>query len=452
MAARSDQNLKISLIVTIIFLVIFIGLTIWMRNEWNKSDVRAEDLQKQKNSAESSAREKISENEQLLGMLGYDISANPTIDDIQKQYESDQKVYMEQFGESSRNYRTVLDTLTNELVKIADQESEAKAREKDLKERITAIEAEKDAQIAKVNRELNRTKQDLAAERSKFNDALAQLEQQRAELQQSRQRLIAQYEQQLEETTVAMQEAQDELAGNKRSMEKLLEERKLESPSFEVADGRITYVNQATQTVWVNLGSADALRRQVTFSVFESDLNDAAKASKKGSIEVIRLLGEHLAEARITTDESTNPILPGDQIYSQVWHRGKQLRFALTGLIDLNDDGRSDLQEAKDLISLNGGVIDSSLEEDGRIDGDMTINTRYLVLGSRPNQPSKAAISKGFDDMSAIADNLGVEPITLIDFMNQMGYKPQEETLRYTGARKSGSTSDAPRSFRFSTP
>ena len=39
-----------------------------------------------------------------------------------------------------------------------------------------------------------------------------------------------------------------------------------------------------------------------------------------------------MAEARITKDDPTNPILTGDNIYSQVWHRGKKLHFALTGV------------------------------------------------------------------------------------------------------------------------
>ena len=123
----------------------------------------------------------------------------------------------------------------------------------------------------------------------------------------------------------------------------MIDNRKDEPESFEVADGRISWVNQ-NGTVWINLGTADSLRRQVTFSVFDADLHDAAKSKKKGSIEVTRLLSDHMAEARITNDDPTNPILTGDNIYSQIWHRGKKLHFALTGVIDVDGDGQSDLQ------------------------------------------------------------------------------------------------------------
>src|SRR5258705_2201449 len=145
----------------------------------------------------------------------------------------------------------------------------------------------------------------------------------------------------------------------------LKEQRKDEPGSFEVADGRVSWVNQ-NGTVWINLGTGDSLRRQVTFSVFDADQHDAAKAAKKGSIEVTRLLDEHMAEARITKDDPTNPILVGDNIYSQVWHRGKQLHFALTGVIDIDGDGQSDLPLALQLIKLNGGIVDAYFKDDGK--------------------------------------------------------------------------------------
>ncbi len=210
--------------------------------------------------------------------------------------------------------------------------------------------------------------------------------------------------------------------------------RKDEPGSFAVADGRISWVNQ-NGTVWINLGSADSLRRQVTFSVFDSNQHDAEKSAKKGSIEVTRLLGDHMAEARITRDEPTNPILTGDNIYSQVWHRGKALHFALTGVIDVDGDGKSDLQLARDLIELNGGIVDAYLDETGKIVGQITANTRYLVLGDVPDSAVKANMQKGFHDMSAEASSLGVPTITLTQFLDEMGYKPQDRTIHLgTGA------------------
>jgi hypothetical protein len=210
---------------------------------------------------------------------------------------------------------------------------------------------------------------------------------------------------------------------------KILQQNRLDEPgSFEFADGRISWVNQ-NGTVWINLGSADSLRRQVTFSVYDADQHDAKKATKKASIEVTNILGPHRAEAKITEDDIRNPILAGDNIHSQVWHRGKRLHFALTGFIDVDSDGRSDMELARELIEMNDGIVDAYLKEDGTMEGEMTASTRYLVLGETPESPALARLSKGFNDMSGEASKLGVEKITLPEFLGQMGYKPQDRTV-----------------------
>jgi hypothetical protein len=137
-----------------------------------------------------------------------------------------------------------------------------------------------------------------------------------------------------------------------------------------------------------------------------------------------------MAEAKITEDDATNPILTGDQIYSQVWHRGKQLHFALTGFIDFDDDGKSDMQLARELIEMNGGVVDAYLDDDGKIQGDITANTRYLVLGEIPESAVYAKLQTGWNSMSQLASQLGVESITLPQFLAQMGYRPQDRMVQ----------------------
>jgi hypothetical protein len=188
--------------------------------------------------------------------------------------------------------------------------------------------------------------------------------------------------------------------------------------------------------VWIDLGSADSLRRQITFKVYDESDHDPVKAGEKGSIEVTRILGDHLAEARITDDDPRNPILTRDQIYSSVWHRGKKLRFALTGFIDIDGDDRSDLQLARDLIELNGGVVDAYLDDDGKVQGEITVNTRYLVLGAFPESTSQTKLRPGWQSMTEAAQTNGVETITLDKFLNQIGYAPDDRLVRLgTSAR-----------------
>ena len=144
------------------------------------------------------------------------------------------------------------------------------------------------------------------------------------------------------------------------------------------------------------------------------------------------------------SDNPLNPILTGDNVYSQVWHRGKVLRFALTGVIDIDGDGRSDLQRAQDLIKINGGVVDAYLAEDGRVEGEMTVDTRYLVLGEFPESVTQAAIREGWSEMTEAAKTLGVETILLPQFLDQMGYTPEERTVALGASSKASEFTAAP--------
>lgn len=450
MAARQDQSQTITIIVCSILILLLLIVTYMTWSSSKEEYARAEDLAQQLSEAQRVSRSKVDEAEQLITMIGLDPSAPFT--DVQTQFDEDKKQFMSTFEEGTQTYRTVLDYIYTENEKIAQQENAAKKQVQELEQSLVALEAEKQKQIDEALEAARKAKQDLAAERTRFNQERESIERQKRQLVQTRDQKEEEANKRVAAAEQAAATAADELAKAERSRVTLLAERRQEAPTSEVADGRVTYVNQGTQTAWINLGEADALRRQVTFSVFASGLSDAGKADKKGSIEVVRILGDHIAEAKITSDDPYDPILPGDRVYSQVWQRGKSLRFALTGLVDINGDGVSDLQRVKDLIALNGGELDASLEDDGDIDGEMTVGTRYLVLGDSPDLPSKAAYRDGYQRMSREAANLGVEAITLADFLNRMGYRPAESTFQFTGGGAQSGSAGGPRTFRFRTP
>src|SRR5690606_30573174 len=123
---------------------------------------------------------------------------------------------------------------------------------------------------------------------------------------------------------------------------------------------------------------------------------------------------------------------------SQVWHRGKKLRFALMGIIDLDGDGLNDMKLARDLIELNGGVVDAYVADDGTIQGEISVNTRYLVRGNEPTGGNAGKLQKAWDTMSEDARVNGVELITLDKFINQIGYAPDDRVVQLgTKARSS---------------
>ncbi|MEM9186506.1 MAG: hypothetical protein AAGB00_08440 [Planctomycetota bacterium] len=450
MAARNDQTLQIALIITVGTAVVLTGFLVYV-NRLRADHLQAETaLRNEKREEEGNARRYQEENENYRTMMGF--GQFDSLEDVQKQYEEDQQALMGTFEPADRVYRTAVERLVSEINRSTKQEDQAKQREAELKKRLLATEAEKDSQIKQFQETVKKVEADAARERRKFNEARAALKEKEKKAIDALNRQRAAHEEELGQLNGQISELDSQLVKIVRSRDKLLEERKRGEPSFEVSDGRIAWVNQANGTVWINLGGADALRRQVTFSVYEQSASDAGKAEKKAAIEVIRMLGDHMAEARITSDDARNPILPGDWIYSPLWHRGKQIHFALTGVIDLDGDSRPDLQQAKDLIALNGGALDASVKDDGGWEGEMTVETRYLVLGEFPNKPSQSEFRDSWSKMSADAKDLGVETITLQEFLNQMGYKPLDRTVVLGEGSQSKDFVPKPSQFRPRSP
>ena len=428
MPARQDQTLQIFLIIFIFaFLVTAVVAYLGWRG-YSEADAKAVTLAGQLSTKSGEAETQKNELEDMRQLMGFERTS--TTADVKKQGELDMKTYGSGIAdEASRTYRKVLETVHSELLASAAREAKLKADFNEQAKTLLAVKSEAQKQIDKFDEARKKAEEDAASQKNAFAEFRRTLEKAQGDVQKNLEDQRTNYEAQIAKSTARIKALEEQVAKLDRANTMLKEQRKDEPGSFEVADGRITWVNQ-NGTVWINLGSADSLRRQVTFSVFDADQHDAAKAAKKGSIEVTKLLDEHLAEARVTQDDPTNPILTGDNIYSQVWHRGKKLHFALTGLIDIDGDGQSDMELARQLIELNGGIVDAYLKDDGKMEGEMTANTRYLVLGDIPESATRTVIKDGFHAMSKEAASLGVQTITLPQFVDQMGFKPQDRTVQ----------------------
>jgi len=408
MPARQDQTLQIFLIIFIFaFLVTAVVAYLgWRGNSENFAKATALDESLRKKTSESDAQK--TELEDTRQLMGFERTA--TAENVKKQGDLDMKTYGSGIAdEASRTYRKVLETVYAELLTSAAREAKQKADFNEQAKTLLATKSEAQKQIDKYDDARKKAEEDAAAQRNAFAEFRKNLEKAQGDVSKNLESQRANYEGQLATNATRIKTLEDQVEKITRANRNLIEQRKDEPGSFEVADGRISWVNQ-NGTVWINLGSADSLRRQVTFSVFDSDQHDAAKAAKKGSIEVTRMLDEHMAEARITKDNPTNPILVGDNIYSQVWHRGKKLHFALTGVIDIDGDGQSDMQLARDLIELNGGIVDAYVKDDGKMQGEITANTRYLVLGEVPDSAVKSGMTQSFHDMSKTAASSVCKP------------------------------------------
>ncbi|HEX5472117.1 MAG TPA: hypothetical protein VFW73_09530, partial [Lacipirellulaceae bacterium] len=417
MPARQDQTLQIFLIIFIFaFLVAAVVAFLGWRG-YSEASTQATALKNSLGEKTTESQNKTAELEDMRRMIGF--GPQDSAADVKKAAEQDMKTYGG--GITDGTYRKVLDTVYAEGQATAAREADLKKKVSDLNNALLAVQGQSQKQIDEYKAQASTAQENLASQQNKFADFRRSIESAQQELQKTLDDQRTKYEAQITDKDSKIKQLADLVPQLQHQIQNLNAERKDEPGSFEVSDGQIVYVNQ-NGTVVINLGTADSLRRQVTFSVYDADQHDAAKAAKKGSIEVTQILGEHMAEARITKDNPTNPILTGDNIYSQVWHRGKALHFALTGVIDVDGDGQSDLQLARDLIQLNGGIVDAYLGDDGKVHGEITANTRYLVLGDVPDSALKSALQQGYHEMSKTASTLGVQTITLPQFIDQMGY------------------------------
>jgi hypothetical protein len=161
----------------------------------------------------------------------------------------------------------------------------------------------------------------------------------------------------------------------------------------------------------------------VTFAVAEAGLEDAAASEQKGSIEITKIEGPHRAEATITSDDATNPIMPGDRIFSQVWDRGRKVGIAIAGKIDIEGDGQDDLEKLKSIVTASGGTVDAAPNAAGDNEGSLKVSTRFLVQGDYPSGARDQALLKSWNAMEDDADALGVEKVSLDEFLSLMGWR-----------------------------
>lgn len=223
--------------------------------------------------------------------------------------------------------------------------------------------------------------------------------------------------------------------------------------SFERPDGLVRWVDNTAGLVWVNLGSQDGLRVRMSFSVYRKGHHGVGRRGSediKGQIEVTRIIDAHTSEARVLSDDIYDPIAKGDPVYTPLWSPGRTEKFAVVGLVDLDQDGILDRDQFHDLVSNAGARINHEVNDLGErvryvqfpdewltwSDGDPILDsdTKYLIIADIPD-PSLAlqeddkkvrhAISAQLDAFRKEARRLGVEEINLNDFLQYVGFTPQ---------------------------
>lgn len=468
MATRENQGLQIALI---IFLMITVGLAIstyyFFRQAEEQTKVALEYDGKAK-AAEARSKSMYYQLEALKLMIGASklspegvgalkngLAADEgmkEIDRIKVDFDSDMALFDGSVPPESRNWRQLPSFLMSSLMKRNNDLGVAVENEK-------KVVADKDvavaAEVSKVTAAmagLDKAKTDVLAVDATFKAEVEKANKLKTDLEQT-------IDKGNKELAAQTAELNKKIADEKQKTQNLITEvrskaariKDLTNESFERPHGQVTWVNMRTNTCYINLGRADGLQRQVTFSVYDPGVNtlevpnaaderkkEATKegTKRKASIEVTEILDEHLAECRILDDNIKNPLLPGDQIFTPAWRPGQRMQFALVGRMNVDNDREDDRNKVKNLIEANGGEIVCEVLDNGSRVGNLSVNTRFLVIGERPEDASDDKVRAAFNDIIGAAERNGVQQISVRDLVAMMGYKGTDRTvtLGTTGA------------------
>lgn len=396
MAARDDSVIRGSLITCLILLVLSLALNFIL---WSWGDTQAEErgkINQRLTDAQNGLRTAEERNITLMKMLGagqmtvdeYEALASSSsgdaeFDKISTDFYRDMKVFGQEVGMEDRHYGKLTDYFTN-IVRDRNQQYS------DARDEASRIRAQADTDVAtaraaqqKAESERENLAKQLEDERAKFatdrNDMITKMEQARD----SKSKSERDYQLLQRKAGQDKQDMQKQLTNLENTIEtQKLELNKLRDGRFESVQGEIRYVLRGGNIVSIDLGSADALRPGVTFGVVDRDETSRLQdADVKASIQVTRILGPHLAEARVVaTPEVGDPIIAGDGVYSPFWAPGRTVRIALAGPIDIDGDGRPDNEALEGMVVAAGAELADNGEASGRIDPGV----RFLVVGETP--------------------------------------------------------------------
>ena len=455
MAAREGQGLQIAVIIfamlTIVLAIttfIFYSQAQTAMKEKDTAVKSQQDAQAQNNKlmyrlrayqlvvgAEGTTQEIVDQAKATAG--GDDAEATAVLDNFKK----DISTFAGEAG-AAANYRTLpnyfLTALAKKNVSVVDandltRQAEAK-QTSDFTAQSNRAKAAEDATAMARN--------DLASEQTKFNDDRTRISSEKDTLAKQVSANSAKAKADLDKIAkdrdVYIAQTTNLQSTITTQKERLEELQRGQADLFENPDGKITWVNQKQQLVWINVGRSDGLLRQTTFAVYDHDENGVANAESKARLEVVRIVGDHLAEARILEDQPSNPILPGDVIHTPSWSPGQRIHFALAGKMDINKDGTSDFDLVKNIILINGGVIDAEVRDDGSPSGKLNVGTRYLILGEAPDERSSEKALAEYTAIRQQATQAGTATIDVPKFLEMMGWRAEERTVELAGSTGTG--------------
>jgi hypothetical protein len=313
--SRENYGLQAALIVMVGLTVVLAVAAFVFSRQYDEAASQARALSGDLRLAQAAVRSTRQENEQLKRF----IAASPavSVEQVERQFKVDMGRYAPDPAGQPLSYRSVLLVLAeavrqNDAALVAsrgtadDLAARYASRERGSQARLRQVEQA----VGEARGELDREQQTIDAERRQMADDNSQIHQSLAATRQAADRSAADARQKYD---LLWSEYQEVLRRLKDA------EDKLERRARPVPQGQIIQVSQRLGTAWIDLGRADALEPLVGFDVYPAEAAPLDPESKKGQIEVSKVLDEHLAQARLANDRRRGAMIPGDRIHSPVW-------------------------------------------------------------------------------------------------------------------------------------
>ncbi len=302
---------------------------------------------------------------------------DPALATMQRNFKNNMMLFgpAEQETETARNYESLPAFLLSRIRDLNQQLTDLRRSENQLTQQKADLEKSTADLVKKYQDGEQQARNDLAAEREKFTQDLADVRKTMEEISGQ----ITEKDNRIVELNTQLEDERKTTGKRIDDMAKIIDDLRIkfdatETTSFEVPDAVVTSINQQEGVLYIDIGSADNLNVQQTFSIFDKTTTGVMQAKPKGRIEVLQILGEHSAMCKILEDDLSNIVMPGDLIFTPAWSPGERIHFAIAGYIDITGSGRNNIDLLKQLIELNGGIVDDTV----------SVQTRYLIVRARP--------------------------------------------------------------------
>ncbi|MBI1247534.1 hypothetical protein GC197_06765 [bacterium] len=440
MATRENQGLQIAVIL-LVMMVVGLGITTGVFYNANlKAQTEAKDAKTTANNESSQKREYLLERNRLKVMIGH--TEETTMEEIETQFTNDIASFVADENGTppdvqALNYRKIPVELRNKYATLEQQLAAAREMVTQLTNERDNIRTTTKAQIAQAVTEKTDAEARLQKLTADYGTSRQSLQDDQKKVLASKQAIegqVAVVQAKANQDKKAMTKTIDDLQKLVTGLQKVNQDL---TPSItDRPDGKVVWSNQRDQIVWINLGSEDLLRPQMTFSVYPIGQENLADAKSKATIEITKIHDRHQAEARITKMDVANPVMPGDTIFTPTWTPGRPEKFAMVGFIDIDNDDKDDSMQLREIIETAGGIVSAYVDENGSIKGSLTPDIRYLILGARPTEKTSEGALAAYSQMSEGARANGIQSIRVDQFIDWAGYVGTEELVRLNAASK----------------